>query len=164
MEKSIWKKEQYEVRNEELLAYTLAKIAPFEWVTITMYISDSIYTHPPIFCWRFSCEDEKIYARLKECIIKFEGNHKWEMYKGSDIGGHTKKNYTIEPRIFYEIHKNHGFGKLAEVLGSKYSEVCFKAIKDVPILCNHIEQFFCISHSKPLLPVLPLVKKSEETR
>ena len=91
MEKSIWKKEQYEVRNEELLAYTLANIAPFEWVTITMYISDNIYTHPPIFCWRFSCEDEKIYARLKECIIKFEENHKWEMYKGSDIGGHTKK-------------------------------------------------------------------------
>lgn len=55
MEKSIWKKEQYEVRNEELLAYTLAKIAPFEWVTITMYISDSIYTHPPIFCWSKYC-------------------------------------------------------------------------------------------------------------
>jgi len=31
------------------------------------------------------------------------------------------------------------------------------------ILCKHIEQFFCISHSKPLLTVLPLVKKSEET-
>ena len=158
MEANLWKKNQSEVSTDELLAYTLAKLRPFEWVKITMYVKNDLDMHPPIFCWRFNGQNDEIYKELRECINKYEGSLKWVLYKGSDIGGHTKTNYTIEPIIFYEIHKTQGFGNLKEALGDQYEETCLTAIEDIPMLCKHIESYFNITQMKPYSPVLPFHK------
>lgn len=152
---SLWKKTQSEVSREELLAYTIGKIQPFEWVKSNMYSIDCLQTYPPIFYWRFHNGDEKIYMQIQQCVSEYRGNHQWVMYKGSDIGSPSKKNYTIEPMAFYEIHKTQGFVKLSEVMGSGYEEVCLKAIEDIPSLCKHIEDYFKISQQKPYLPIHP---------
>lgn len=159
MEKSLWKKEQSEVGNDNLLAYTIGRIKPIEWVKLTMYLLHSLSTHPPVFAWRFSDGDVGTYAKVKECINTFEGNIKWKMYKASELSSEARKNYCIEPMRFFEIHKKEGFGKLEEILGTRYIEVCNKAIEDVPLLCNHIEQTFGLLNAKPYLPIYPYDKK-----
>lgn len=156
---SLWKMQQSEVSNDELLAYTIGKIKPIEWVKITMYLLNSLSTHPPVFAWRFSDRDEETYAKVKKCINAFEGNLKWIMYKGSELSNQARRNYGIEPMMFYEINKREGYGNLVRVLGSRYNEVCLKAIEDVPLLCKHIEQAFGLSNSKPYLPIYPYDKK-----
>lgn len=159
METSLWKKEQFEVCNEELLAYTLAKIRPFEWVRITMYVRENLFTHPPIFCWRYHDADEEVYARLKVCIEEFNGNVKWIMYKGDGSNGQSKRNYTIKPVIFCGIYTKEDLKYLIQKLGKQYNEICFKAIDDIQFLCNHIDITFGTSNLKPHLPVLPFHTK-----
>jgi|GEM_PF-2448963 len=159
MEKIFWEKNRSEVGNEELMAYILAKIKPFEWVRRIMFDKKKVYRFPPIFCWRFCDANEEIYVRLKYCVEEFEGKIKWVMYKGDGSKYfQSTRNYTIEPRLFYELRKTVGNTELSKVIELHHREECLKAIDDVEPLCRHIEETFGVLDSRPHLPILPFSK------
>lgn len=157
MGKSLWIKEKHEVQLEELLAFTLAKIQPFEWVRITMFVKDNLFHHPPVFCWRFANGDAKLYEQISRCVSSFVGGMEWVMYKGDGID-QSGRNYTIEPKLFNEQRLAVGNEKLPEVLKDMYLQECLKAVSDIEPLCVYIEECFNIVDVKPHLPVLPFAK------
>lgn len=148
MEKSFLYKEQSEIPINQLLAYVMAKIKPFEWVAIDMFHEEKPFLYPPSFSWRYHDCEENIYAEIFECIHRFKGNVEWTMYK-------VTRNYTIEPSQIHIIRLTEGSSKLEGVLTEQYSDFVGKAIEDVPMLCAHIEEKFAVSSKKPLLPIIP---------
>ena len=95
--------------------------------------------------WRFSGKADDIYSKLSICIQSFEGKVRWTMYK-------VMKNYTIEPLVVYQIRQTEGSENLETVLKEKYSDLCSKAIDDIPALCRKIECEFEVENAKPLAP------------
>lgn len=140
-------------------AFTLAKIHPYEWVRITMFVRDNLFHHPPVFCWRFINTDTEIYERIGRCISSFVGSIKWIMYKGDGID-QSGRNYTIEPKLFNELRRAVGNDKLPEILKSQYHEECLKAVGDIEPLCVYFEGYFNLTNAKPQLLIPPFTKKA----
>jgi len=151
MEKSFWNKEKHEIPINQLLAYIMAKIKPFEWVRIDMFHEENLFLYPPVFGWRYHNCDGKIYAEIFECIHSFKGNVEWTMYK-------VTRNYVIEPNQFHIIRLAEGNQNLERVLREGYKDFIEKAIEDVPMLCGYIEDRFDLSNKKPLIPAIPKFK------
>jgi hypothetical protein len=160
MGKSFWEKDRSEVGNDELMAYTLAKIKPFAWVRRKMYDMENIFHSPPVFCWRFSEEDEEIYSQLKDCLEIFKGNVKWIVYKGDGQNNQSSRNYTIEPKIIFDLRKTIGNDILPEILKDQYEKMILKAITDIEPLCKLIEKRFQVEMLKPYFPIIPRMQKS----
>lgn len=154
MDKVLWEKEASEVGRDELLAYTLAKISPFEWVRITMFDKDCVGIDPPVFVWRYESADESLYGTIKECIESYQGNVQWVMNKGDGTKPYNStRNYSIEPALFQQLRETVGNDILAEVIEQNYKEDYRKAIDDIENLCRHIEDKFNLFTVRPKFPV-----------
>ena len=154
MLKAYWEKESYETEDNELMAQTLSKIKPFEWVRIEMYSLDNIFHDFPTFFWRFYNTEEKIYKELEKCIGVFRGNLEWIMYKGFASDKTKGRNYTIEPKFVYELKKDRIYSEDISIK-DKYLQKQIAAIQDIRPLCEHIEKWFGLQDKKSNLPVIP---------
>ena len=155
MENIFWEKEKFEISNDELIAYTLSKIKPFAWVRRKMYDMEDIFRVPPVFCWRFSGEDENVYRQLRDCLEIFKGNVKWIIYKGESQFSQSSRNYTIEPLIIYDLRKTIAEDKLPKALEAQYQEEILKSVADIKPLCRLIEEKFRLENVRPHLPIIP---------
>jgi hypothetical protein len=134
--------ENKKIPQSELLAYTIEKIKSIEWARRTMYVENDIYKIPIQLVFRFSKDEkEDKYVELKKCIELFNGNIEWILYKDF----YSRKNYVIEPIEFYKIKKiyyeNEQTACIEDVM-KEYKVICDKAVKDIPLLCQHIEIYF----------------------
>ena len=154
MGKSFWEKDRSEVGNDELMAYTLAKIKPFAWVRRKMYDLGDIFRIPPSFCWRFSDADEEVYNQLKDCLEIFKGNVKWILYKGDGQISQSSRNYTIEPQIIFDLRITIDNDKLSKTLEDQYKEEILKAVTDIEPLCRFIEEKFRVETLRPHFPII----------
>ncbi|HOP94073.1 MAG TPA: hypothetical protein PLP24_11975 [Acetivibrio thermocellus] len=148
MERNFLNMERHEIPINQLLAYDMGKIKPFEWVKINMFDEENPFLYPPAFTWRYHDCEVKIYAEIFECIHSFKGNVEWTMYK-------VTRNYVIEPSQFHIIRLTEGSHNLKSILKEKYKDFIGKAIEDVPMLCAYIEDKFDLSNKKPLPPIIP---------
>lgn len=152
--KSIYMKNKEEVLAPELMAYTLAKLGSYEWNRTEMYNPNRIYEKPAGFYFRFHNADQ-LYEQLKHCIQHFKGNLEWTIY----VSPLTKnQNYVIEPADVHHAKQTEAYQvnlELEEVLQDSYKEICEQAIQDIPLLCNHIEQWFELEHKQLHPPTIP---------
>ncbi|MBU5353372.1 hypothetical protein ACN9MH_05130 [Paenibacillus silvae] len=147
MPKSIYFKQKEELLPEELMAYTLAKLGSYEWNRTEMYNPNRIYEHPAGFYFRFHNADQ-VYEQLKPCIEQYKGSLKWTIHVSPTS---KNKNYVIEPADVYHAKQTEIYQanlELEEVLQASYKEICELAIQDIPLLCNHVEQWFELEHKK----------------
>ena len=148
MDKIFGEKGKSEIPINRLMAFIIAKLAPCEQVRGIMFHEDNIYNSPPIFVWRFSTEVEgldDLYLKLGKCVEDFDGNLKWEMYRGFRPDGRPFKNYAIEPTFLHEIGQSHGWGEeRSKILENDYKDQIVKAVEDVKPLCDYIEKTFNI--------------------
>ena len=158
MNKILGEKKREEIPVNELMAFTIAKLAPCEQMRYKMFHEGNIYNSPPVFVWRFNTEVEdlnELYLKLGQCVKNFDGNLQWEMYRDIRPDGRPYKNYVIEPIFIHEIKQSHNWSNISKILESDYKEQIDKAVKDVRSLCGHIEKTFNVSDAKPFLPILP---------
>lgn len=159
MEKSLFKKELSEVSKSELLAYTISKIKPYEWVKIKSFNEDDIYKRPASFWFRFHKASASDYFKLRDCIKSFNGNLTWVIYEAPLS---SKKNLGIEPLTLYRVKQRirdeeKPFNKniYRDLLGdSDYQALCENAVNDITDLCAFISQTFNLKDIKPYEPIL----------
>lgn len=154
MSKSIYLKNKDELLPEELMAYTLAKLGSYAWSRTEMYKPNRMYERPAGFYFRFHNADQ-VYEQLKPCIEEFKGNLKWIIHV-SPVTRH--QNYVVEPAVVYYAKQTETYQvnmELRDVLQASYNDVCELAIQDIPLLCNHIEQWFELEHKQLYPPTIP---------
>jgi hypothetical protein len=145
MDQNFWEKDNIEIPINELMAFTISKIALCDQIRLQMFHMDNIYYDSPIFVWRFNAKVkglDNLYLKLGECIKSFNGNLNWIMYRGTRLDGRPLKNYAIEPIFIYEIRKSHDRLNTGKILEKGYKELIFKAVEDIEPLCKHIEKSF----------------------
>ena len=110
-----------------------------------MYRSDDIYHYPPavFFFLKKDGEEKANYERIKLSAESFIGNIEWSSNKVI----YSRLNYSIEPKILYDLEKiqhyeleqNKRGVSIRELLGEeKYIELCDAAYSDVPGLYQHM--------------------------
>jgi hypothetical protein len=101
---------------------------------ITMFATDDKYCHPPFLRFRYKGVDKKnkIYDVIKNGIVEFKGNLKWDL-----ITKESSKNYIIVPIVFEKyIEEGDFYNKKNSVEFNieEYEKFIDAAIDDIPNL------------------------------
>lgn len=107
------------------------------------FINSFNLDEPLVFPFRFKGKNKEddIYKSITERVKKFRGNIEWIMH---DQG--SRKNFTIEPRLFYEARKKINSMErpisLQMFLGVDFYRINNLAINEVCVLSNYLKDFF----------------------
>ena len=122
-----------------LIFETIETIAPIETSRVSMFDLDDKYKYPPFFRFRFKNKqkDDKIYEKIKNAIICFEGNLRWKL-----VTKNESKNFIILPSIVdidemdqILFQRENYISLFGEILYKKKIDEC---IADIPKLAEVI--------------------------
>lgn len=128
---------------ETAIGKKICSILPVEWIRFNMFNLSNIYYNIPMLVFRLNYQDGNI-EKLQKCLDTFEGNEKWNIF----IDPFSRKgNHILSIEIVREIYQE-GYRKgilynEREYLGEKhYKLYCERAIQDIPLLLDYINNSF----------------------
>ena len=125
---------------ETIIGKILIKYVPIEWMKFTMFNISDVYLSIPMLVFRLKQKDDK-FDELIKCIGDFNGNARWEIFRSPYA---RKENYILtvsEIKLMYQENKEN-LSSQKDFFGERYTEICDRALSDIPELADHIEKWF----------------------